>query len=506
MSEAAVSGASPPQPTLVKGLSLLDTVLLLVGGVIGSGIFLTAGQVATELRQPWLFILVWMAGGAISLLACFAVAELGGMFPQAGGQYVFLREAFGELPAFLYGWMIFAVVQTGTIAALAVGFAQYFGAVFPTAASTAPLWTLQIGALHWSPTPQNLVAVISIAVLTFVNVVGLRRGSLIVNLATWLKFAAIGALVILGLSIGHGDWSHFRSSNSATVQQSSQATPQQTAAEPSSASQVVGQEQLKTQTPDLGRLTSAFGVALIAVFFAFDGWVYITWVAGEVKDAARNIPRALIIGLLTVAAIYVAINLVYVYALPMRRIIEENAVVKAAGETLFSPRWGRWLGLMVAISCFGAMSSAILCTARIFYAMAQDGIFFQRMANVHPRWRTPAFSLVAQGIWSAVLALIGLYDQLLTYSIFMMIVGYLATVSSLFVVRRKYPDLPRPYRCTGYPWVPLLYLLIAFAWTVNTIWARPLESLAGLFIVLAGVPGYVYWTRRRNAMPQPVAG
>ena len=480
---------------------MLDTVMLLVGGVIGSGIFLTAGQVATELRQPWLFILVWVAGGVISLLACFAVAELGGMFPQAGGQYVFLREAFGELPAFLYGWMIFAVVQTGTIAALAVGFAQYFVAVFPVAASTAPLASWRLGAIHLAPTPQNLVAVTAIALLTLVNVTGLRRGSLLVNIATWVKFAAIAALVLLGFTIGHGDRSHFRSAQSPAAQQAAATAQTQTTQGHSNPSQVVTRQQLQSEKLGLRKLASAFGVALIAVFFAFDGWIYITWVASEVKDAPRTIPRALIIGLLTVAAIYVAINLVYVYALPMQRIIQENAVVKAAGETLFSPRWGRWLGLMVAISCFGAMSSAILCTARIFYAMAQDGIFFQWMARVHPRWRTPALSLIAQGVWSAVLALIGLYDQLLTYAIFMMIVGYLATVSSLFVLRRKYPDLHRPYRCTGYPWVPLLYLLIAFAWTVNTIWARPLESLAGLGIVLAGVPGYLYWTRRRKAQP-----
>jgi APA family basic amino acid/polyamine antiporter len=165
---------------------------------------------------------------------------------------------------------------------------------------------------------------------------------------------------------------------------------------------------------------------------------------------------------------------------------------------MFSPRIGNWLAIMVAVSCFGAMSSAILCTARIFFAMAQDGIFFERMARVHPRWRTPAFSLVAQGIWSAILALIGLYDQLLTYAIFMMIVSYLATVGALFVLRRKLPDHPRPYRCTGYPIVPALYILLASIWTINTLWQRPKESFGGLLIVLAGVPGYIYWTRRKR--------
>ena len=456
-------------PSLVKGLSLLDAVLLLVGGVIGSGIFLTAGQIATELKRADLFILVWIAGGAISLLACFAVAELGGMYPQAGGQYIFLREAYGELPAFLYGWMIFAVVQTGTIAALAVGFAQYFGAVFPFISKEALFgFSFEVAGrpIAWALTPQKIVAVAGIALLTFVNMVGLRRGSVLVNVATWLKFAAMAGLVVFGLALGKGDWGHFAAS----------AT---------------------TSGPSASSLLIAFGVALISVLFAFDGWIYVTWVAGEMKDAARNVPRALIIGTVAVVVIYVSMNIMYVYALPMATIISADAVVQSAATAMFSPRFGDALAIMVAVSCFGAMSSAILCTARIFYAMAQDGVFFQRMAQVHPQWRTPAFSLVVQGIWAAVLALIGLYDQLLTYAIFMMIVSYVATVGALFVLRRKKPDLPRPYRCTGYPVVPFLYLLLAGAWTVNTIWARPLESLAGLGLVLLGVPGYLYWKRQR---------
>ena len=279
----------PPaaQPSLKKELSLLDAALLLVGGVIGSGIFLTAGQIATSLRRPDVFILIWIAGGAISLLACFAVAELGGMFPQAGGQYVFLREAYGELPAFLYGWMIFAVVQTGTIAALAVGFAQYFCAVlFPDA---KPWLTFHAGPATIDFSLQKIVAIAGIAVLTTLNVFGVKKGSILVNLSTWLKFAAIAALVILGLLFGKGDWSHFSNYSAPGV-----------------------------DAPPAGSaLLIAFGVALISVLFAFDGWIYITWVAGEIKDAARNVPKALIIGVSTVALVYLAINLMYVYALPL---------------------------------------------------------------------------------------------------------------------------------------------------------------------------------------------
>jgi APA family basic amino acid/polyamine antiporter len=276
--------------------------------------------------------------------------------------------------------------------------------------------------------------------------------------------------VILGTTIGHGDWSHFS-------QAAEGAAP-----------------------PPAGKdLLVAFGVGLIAVLFAFDGWIYVTWVAGEIKDASRNVPRALIIGVSAVALIYLAINLVYVYALPLGVIMKSDAVVKDAATAMFSARVGNWLALTVALSCFGAMASAILCTARIFYAMAQDGVFFERMARVHPKWRTPAFSLIAQCVWASVLAIIGLYDQLLTYAIFMMIVSYVVTVGALFVLRRKLPDHPRPYRCTGYPVLPALYVILCTIWTINTIVARPKESLGGLILVLIGIPGYFYWTRQRAA-------
>lgn len=467
-----MSSPATTQPTtLVKGLSLLDAVLVLVGGVIGSGIFLTAGQIAMQLPNAKHFILVWIIGGAVSLLACFAVAELGGMFPQAGGQYVFLREAYGDLPAFLYGWMIFAVVQTGTIAALAVGFAQYFAVLVPAASTTNILAGTSVHllgkTLELTVTPAKLVAVTSIIVVTIINILGLRRGSLFINVATWLKFAAMAGLILLGLVFGRGDWSHFATS----------APP-------------VG----------AGQLASAFGVALISVLFAFDGWVYVTWVAGEMKEAARNVPRALIIGLAAVALVYVAMNVIYVYALPMEVIGASSAVVQDAAAALFSSRVAFWFALVVALSCFGAMSSAILCTARIFFAMSEDGLFFRRMAEVHPRFRTPAFSLMAQGAWACVLAVLGVYDQLLTYAIFMMIVSYVATVAALFILRKKLPDHPRPYLCTGYPIVPALYLLIAGAWTLNTIWERPMESLGGLVLVAIGIPGYLFWKRQPKTL------
>lgn len=453
-----IEPATPARgPTLLRGLSLLDAVLLLVGGVVGSGIFLTSGQIADQVRYPSLFILVWVIGGAVSLFATFAFAELASMYPDAGGQYVYLREAYGEFPAFLYGWMIFSVAQTGSIAALAVGFAEYMGAFTPL----DPHRTIfNVGS--WIFTRGHLVALAAIAVMTWVNIVGVRRGATVQNLATWLKFAAIGVFVGLGFLLGNGSWSHW---HPAVV------------------------------VPPSASMLSALGVALVAVFWAYDGWVYVTWVAGEVKEAQRTLPRAMMLGLACVAAIYISMNLAYLYALPMDRIAGQTTIAQAAGEALFSPRIGRWLSMAVAISCFGAMSSAILCSARVYFAMARDGVFFRSMARVHPKYRTPAYALFFQALWSSVLALSGRYDQLYTYVIFMMVLSYLATVAGLFVLRRKSPDLPRSYRCTGYPWLPAIYLVIAGAWAINTLFARPKEAFAGLLIVLIGAPGFLYWKR-----------
>jgi APA family basic amino acid/polyamine antiporter len=457
----------PPQPEsavarpeLVRELSLLDTVLLIVGGIIGSGIFLTAGPIAAEVRRPVLFILIWAIGGGITLLACFAFAELGAMFPEAGGQYVYLREAYGELPAFLYGWMIFTVSAPGTIAALAVGFAEYLGALWPVLTAHAPI--VRLGRLPL--TRGDLVAMGAIALLTTTNIFGVRRGAMVQNIATWMKFAAAAVFIALGTAIGHGTWANFR----------------------------------RPIRGGQGSLVVSFGVALIAVFWAYDGWIYATWVGGEIKDARRNIPRALIAGVAIVAAVYVAINVTYLYALPMGAIARETTVAQAAAVALFSPAAARWLAAMIAISCFGAMSSAILAYARVFYAMAGDGLFFRKLADVHPRWHTPVVSLVVQGIWSGVLELSGTYDQLFTYAVFMLVISYIATVAALFVLRRTRPDAPRPYRCSGYPWAPIIYLIVGALWGINGVVGRPKETLGGLLIVLTGIPGYLYWRKAKS--------
>jgi APA family basic amino acid/polyamine antiporter len=461
------SGSADYKPTLVRGLGLLDSVLLLVSGVIGSSIFLTAKDIAGPLPHPVLFLLVWVLGALISLCACFAFAELGSMFPDSGGQYIYLREAYGDLIAFLYGWMLFAVANGGTIAALSVASASYIGQVVPFVSQQHVIFTVA-GIVF---TRAHLFGLLLIAVLTYVNVVGLRWGALLQNVSTATKFTAMAAFVILGFAIGKGSWSHFK---------------------PEGVSLTMGLGPMQ--------LVSALGVGLIAVFWAYDGWVYITWVSGEVKNPRRNVPLAMLLGVLVIAVIYIAMNLTYIYALPLKQIAAYETIAHASAAALFSPRAAAWLSLMIAVSCFSAAATCTLSGARVYLAMAQDGVFFKRMAVIHPKWRTPVFSLIGQGLWAAALTLSGRYDQLYTYVIYGMVLSYTLTVIGMFLLRWKRPDIPRPYRCTGYPWLPAIYVVIGTAWTLNTIITRPTEAFWGTFIVLVGVPWYLYWKRSNRSV------
>ncbi|MGA9390455.1 MAG: amino acid permease, partial [Candidatus Sulfotelmatobacter sp.] len=315
-------------------------------------------------------------------------------------------------------------------------------------------------------TRAHLFGLLLIVILTYVNVVGLRWGALLQNLSTWTKFAAMAAFVLLGFAIGKGDWSHFHSHG-------------------------VG----LTLGLHPAQFLSAFGVGLIAVYWAYDGWVYITWVAGEVKEPRRNVPLAMVLGVLVVGAIYMAMNMTYLYALPLREIAQHETIAHAAAAALFSPRAASWLSLLIAVSCFSAAATCTLSGARVYLAMAQDGVFFKRMAVIHPKWRTPAFSLIGQGIWAALLTVSGRYDQLYTYVIFGMVLSYTLTVIGMFLLRWRRPEIPRPYSCAGYPWLPAIYVLIGAAWILNTIVNRPMEAFWSSAIVLIGVPGYVYWKR-----------
>ncbi|MDT8067216.1 MAG: amino acid permease [Terriglobia bacterium] len=461
-SEAAskpVAGNTRPERKagLVRAMSLPDAVLLIVGGTIGTGIFLTSNEVAAATRIPIIFIGAWLAGMVVTWLASISVAELGSMFPDAGGQYVYLREAYGELVGFLYGWMIFSINVCGSLAAISVGFAYYMGAIIPQLHASRPIITI----LGFTLNCGHVVAIAAIVFLTWINIIGLRPAVLLQNLATWVKFGALGAFLLLGFALGHGNWSNF------------------------------------THTPiehyDSRTLLSGFGVALIAVFWVYDGWVYITWVAGEVKRPERNVPRSLILSVLIIGALVVGANVLYLYAMPLSAISQQPTVAEAAAQTLFFPAAGRLMGMLVAVSAFGAAAACVMSGARVYYAMARDGIFFQKLAEVHPRWHTPVFSLVLQCVWSCALVLLGRYDELFTYAMFISVIAYAAAASTIFVFRRTRPDLPRDYKCPGYPWVPILYCVICGAWALNTFWERPVQALGGIAIMLLGTPAYFYW-------------
>ncbi|HTK94249.1 MAG TPA: amino acid permease, partial [Terriglobales bacterium] len=366
---------------------------------------------------------------------------------------------------FLFGWMVLFINFSGTTAALSVGFATYLDEVVPYGAKAA---IFQLGS--WAPTRGQMVALLAIGFVTWVNVVGLRRAATFQNIATWAKFAAIAVFVALGLIIGRGSGAHFTT--------------------PSPIAQPIP-------------LLAAVVLALNGVFWAYDGWNYITCAAGEVKDPQRNIPRALVLGVIAVGAIYVSLNVVYLYALPLSQIKEERTIAQAAAMTLFSSATGRWMSLLIATSCFGAASACTLAGARVVYAMACDKAFFPQLSYVHPRYRTPSLALIVLGAWSGVLALSGRYDELYTYVMFVGVIAYVATVAALFVLRRTQPDAPRPYRCTGYPWLPGLYILFGTIWAAIVGYERRKEALIGAFIMLIGVPGYLYWKR---AAKKPVAG
>lgn len=474
-SEAKAASGSQPTPGLVRGLSFTDAVLLIIGGVVASAIFLTPTDVASALPSPIWFFFAWIAGGIVSLMAGFAFGELGAMFPEAGGQYVYLREAFGDFFAFQYGWLMFVAGSSGGIASIAVGFARYLGKAIPALASDHVLFTItglawnggHVGARPWSFTTGDLLATTSILLLTFINVRGLRPAVIFQNVSTWLKYAAFAAFLVFGFVIGKGNWSHFSLQGVGAPFHSGSFYP----------------------------FMSALGVAFIAVFWTYDGWVYVSWTAGEVRNPERTIPRSLVLGIGIVMALYIAMNAVYVYAMPVAQIAQEGTLAQAAATTLFSPAIAVLLSLVIAISALGGCSSCVLAGARISYAMGRDALFFKRMGDVHPRFRTPHIALIAQGVWSAAIALTGTYDQLFTYTMFGMVLSYVACVVALFVLRRSQPSTRRPYRCFGYPWLPGVYVLLIGGWIVNTVIERPSEAYSCMAVMAVGVPGYIYWKR-----------
>lgn len=450
-----------PQPSLDRAIGPLAATLLVIGSVVGSGIFLTTGVMAANLPSASLLMLAWTAGCLFAITGALTYAELGTMFPNSGGVYVFLREAFGSLTGFLYGWVMVLVVLCGGIAAVAIGFADYFSYFFPAFAPGRVIVSIPLGVADWTIGANQVVAVLSIVLLGAINYVGVRSGS---GTNAALTVAKVTGLVLLVL---------FAAAAART-------TPAWTPVVPAG----------------LASPVTAFGVALIAVLWTTEGYYFLTYAAGEVRDPARTLPRALTLGLLSIAAIYLGVNLAYLHALPMDELQGASLVAERAATALVGPVGGTIIALTVLTSTLGANTAVILGGSRLMYAMASDGLFFRQTASVHPVYRTPHVAIAVMTVWSSALALTGSYEQLFTYVVFASVLFSVFGGLALFRLRRSRPDAARPYRVRGYPLVPALFVLGSLYLVVNTLGQRPVESLAGLVLLLLGLPAYWYWKKR----------
>jgi basic amino acid/polyamine antiporter, APA family len=451
---------SEARPSLERRLGTLDAALLTIGSVVGTGIFLTGGEVARALPSPGAVLLVWLVGGALALAGALTYAELGAMNPRAGGLYAYLADAYGPLWGFFYGWACLLVIMSGGIAAIAVGFGEYLGTFLPFFASDHALFTARLGTIAWSPSGAQLAAALAILVLTAVNHVGLRAGAGTQNALTALRLAAIAAFVGLG------------------------------AFAPAPAPGAVG-------APPHG-LLAGFGIGMIAALWTYDGWYGATFSAGEMRDPGRTLPRGIVAGVLVVTALYLAMNALYLRALPGGALAASTRNAEDAARVLFGAGAARLMALAVVLASFGCLASTILYSSRIYQPMAEDGVFFRSVVAIHPRFHTPVRSLWLQSLWAAALALTGSYVQLFTWVTFAGVLFHVLGGAAIFVLRRRRPDAARPYRAWGYPLVPALFTLGMLALVASTLWQKPAESLIGLAAIAAGWPAYAWWRRGRG--------
>lgn len=418
-----------------------------VGSMIGSGIFIVPAAIALTLHSSVLMILIWVIGGIVSLFGALSVAELGALMPRAGGQYVYLRETYGPLWGFLYGWAAFTVINTASIAAVAVTCATYMGYFFP-------LTTLAI----------KLVAIASVIVLTMINCFGVRLGAAVQNIFTFLKIGSLLLLALFSFVLSGGTIANF-----------SPALP----------------------AMPLTNLAGSLGLALIGVLWAYDGWIEITYVAGEVKEPQRILPRSLAISTLLVIGSYVLINLAFMYTLPVDEMSHSSLVAADSAIKTMGPAGAAVVSLAVIVSTFGANNGFIFTCPRIYYAMAKEGLFFRWLAHIHPTYGTPVPSLIVQAALASLLILSGTYEQLITYVVFASFLFYAMSAGAVMILRKRSPELPRSYKTWGYPFTPIIFVLFALYLVTDTIVENLHDALIGAGIVLAGMPAYLFWKKRK---------
>ena len=494
-----------------RALNLLDSTTIVVGSMIGSGIFIVSSDIARTVGSPGWLLVTWVLTGLITMTAALSYGELAAMMPSAGGQYVYLRESYGSLIGFLYGWTVFLVIQSGTIAAVAIAFAKFTGVFFPDV--SAANWILKIGTFGPYQMPfgsmgpynvglhtQNLLAIISICLLTWINTRGIQGGKIVQNVFTFTKTAALLGLILLGFIIGKNAGAI--SANAANFWTASISQFQN------------GQLSVR---PLFGMaLFSTLGAAMVGSLFSADAWNNITFTAGEVINPKRNVPLSLVLGTGIVSVLYILANNVYLSLLPLQgspigatvaergiQFAASDRVGTAAAQVIFGSSGAFVMAAFIMVSTFGCNNGLILAGARVYYAMAKDRLFFKNVGelNVHG---VPSKGLVTQGIWASILCLSGTYSDLLDYVVFAVLIFYVLTISGIFVLRKKMPDAERPYKAFGYPAVPAAYVVVASLICADLLFVRPNFTWPGLFIVLLGIPVYYLWhITRKNLDPSP---
>jgi basic amino acid/polyamine antiporter, APA family len=471
---ATISTPPSDAPALERRLGPIDAAAVIVSNVIGGGILFTPPQVAAAIPHPWLFLGVWVAGGALAFAGAMAYAELAALRPRAGGEYVYLRAAYGRLAAFLTGWTSFVAGFSGAIAASAVVLAFYVGRFVPAAADSTPLFTIP---LPWVPlvfSKQAFVALAAIALMAAIHLRGVGPGRLVGNVLAALKVSALLIFIALGLSIGDG--------SAANLQQA--------------AGSVSGQ---------------AWLFALIPVMFTYSGWNAAAYIAEEIRDPGRNVPRALALGTAAVIAIYVLLNTVYLFVLPVDQLAKvQGSVLDVIADRLLGLMAGNVMGIVSIISIAASISAMTLAGPRVYYAMARDGLFLPAASRIHPRFKTPAVSIIAQAIWSSLLVLSGSASTLTTYTGFAVVLFAGVAVAALFVLRRRDPDAPRPFRALGYPFAPAIFTVVMALIVLNALWSDlvvPITrdqpwgpSAAGLIVIALGLPVYFLFARRNRQL------
>ena len=455
MNTTNAASSHPPsvRPDLPRVLGLWDVVSIVIGGVIGSGIFLSPSVIAAAVPAPLLMLAVWVVGGLFSFFGAVSFAELGAAMPQTGGIYIYLREAYGPLISFLFGWTLFLVIDSGAIATLAVAFSHN---MLPKFVAMTPL-------------VKKLVAAGFVVFLGAVNYVGVRWGARLQNLLTLIKTGAIGivCVAVFFFAKGQGNVANF--------------------VEP------------KPDSFNFG-LLGAFGVGLVASLWAYKGWEAATYSAGEMKNPRRNLPLGILIGTGAVIVIYLVANLAYLYVLPVGKIAaSENRVALDAMALVTGPFGASLIAFLILFSILGAANQNVLTSPRVYFAMAKDGLFFKKIATVHPKFLTPSVSIIAICAWSVVLTLTGTFKQLFTYVIFGEWIFFGLTVAAVIVLRKKLPNLQRPYKTWGYPVTPVVFVLAAFYVAAASLLSAFWNAMGGLVIILLGVPAFLYWRRKSKA-------